>query len=402
MHFRLSLLMFLNFTVIGAWVPVLSPFLEQLDLGPHDAALIFATNALGAILGPVIWGQIADRWLAAEKCVTFCGAVSGVCLWMVAGSREFAGVFWGSLGFWMFMIPSLSVGAALTFRHLRNPERDYGRVRLWGTIGWIAIGWALTGWYVLAYDTGQAVNRADALRLGAICAWLTALYAFTLPHTPPLPRAPDAGSSRRGLAALFDAPRNAMLLFRHRSFSVLCACLFVVYITFTLSAQLTSLLILKLGVQQTWVPSLQTIAQSTEVASLAVMPVLLVRLGQKGAMVVGLGAWCLALAIFSIGTPAALVISSLALHGIFITCFIVAGQLYVNRLARDDMRASAQGLMMFINGFGLLIGHILVGWLRAGVGDDYSLAFVPGAALAGLMFIVFSAGFQTSRFPSSK
>ncbi len=398
MHFRLSLLMFLNFTIIGAWVPVLSPFLEQLHLPPEQAAWIFASNALGAIVGPIVWGQIADRWLAAQKCIAVCSFCSAASLWFVAGSREPTPVFWGSLAFWLFMIPSLSVGASLTFRHLRNPEREYSRVRLWGTIGWIAVGWVLTAWYVIAYEeSGIAVDRADALRLGAICAGLTGLYAWTLPHTPPLPRGMEANGRRAALSAIFDAPLRALGLFRHPSFSVLCVCLFLAYMTFTLSSQLTALLLLKLGVEQAWVPSCQTLAQTTEVMTLASLPILLVRFGPKGAMVLGLGAWTLALCVFSVGAPRPLVIASLALHGLFITCFVVVAQLHINRLARDDVRASAQGLMQFINGFGLLAGHFLVGWLRARLGDDYSQAFVPGAIVAVSVLILLVVGFHGSR-----
>ncbi len=399
MHFRLSLLMFLNFSVLGAWMPMLAMFLKQLDCSPQQSAWIFASNALGAIVAPVLWGQIADRWLAAEKCISICCLVSGISLWLAAASTQPAMVFWCCLVHWMFMIPALSVGATLAFRHLRNPDKEYGRVRLWGTIGWIAIGWALTAWFRLGGRAeGAAPDYADALRLGALCAWLTALYAWTLPHTPPVSRQASHARQAHWLVAAFDAPLAALHLFRHRSFAVLCACFFVVYLTFTLSIQLTSLMIAKhLGTAQDWLPLLQTLAQSTEVATLAVLPVLLVRLGQKGTMLLGLIAWTAALTVFSIGTPSLLVIGSLALHGIFISGFLVAGQLYINRLARDDMRASAQGMIQLINGLGLLTGHFLVGWLRAGVGADYSLAFLPGAVVAGALVVVFSVGFHASR-----
>jgi len=399
MHFRLSLLMFLNFSVLGAWMPVLAMFLRQLNGTPQQSAWIFASNALGAIVAPILWGQVADRWLAAERCITICCLVSGASLWLAAGITEPAHVFWCCLSFWMFMIPALSVSAALAFRHLRNPDREFGRVRLWGTIGWIAIGWALTGWFRLGWHKhGDAPNYADALRLAALCAWVTALYALTLPHTPPAPPPEGDGRAAHWLAGALDAPLSALRLFRHGSFAVLCVCLFLVYVTFTLSIQLTSPTVARhLGAAQDWLPLLQTLAQSTEVLTLILLPVLLVRLGQKGTMLLGLAAWTVALCAFTIGSPSSLVIASLALHGIFITCFLVAGQLFINRLARDDMRASAQGLIQLINGLGLLIGHLVVGWLRAVVGEEYSLAFLPGAIVAAALVVVFAVGFQASR-----
>jgi MFS family permease len=401
MRFRLSLLMFLNYTILGAWVPVLAPFLEQLGCSPRETAWIFATNALGAILGPVVWGQIADRWLAAEKCISICCLASGTCLWLVAESTRPIEAFWSCFFLWLFLIPVLSVGASLAFRHLRNPETEYGRVRLWGTLGWIAIGWMLTAWYqITTGGDSDSVDRADALRLGAWCGWLTGIYASTLPHTPPLPRNMTATNvnERRWLATAFDAPLQALRLIRHRSFAVLCGCLFSVYATFSLSAQLTALLLENhLGVAKELLPAVQTLAQTTEVLTLALLPILMIRLGLKGVMLLGLTAWTLALTVFSIGQPKVLAVVSLGLHGVFISCFIVAGQLYINRLAQDNMRASAQGLMQFVNGLGLLTGHFLVGWLRGLVGTNYPTAFVPGAVVAVVVLVVFAAGFRASR-----
>src|SRR5207247_1085980 len=146
-----------------------------------------------------------------------------------------------------------------------------------------------------------------------------------------------------------------------------------------------------------WLPAVQTQAQTTEVATLALLPILMVRLGHKGTMLLGLAAWTLALTVFSIGRPQVLAIVSLGLHGVFISCFIVAGQLYISRLAQDDLRASAQGVMQLVNGLGLLTGHLLVGWLRGVVGANYPAAFVPGAVVAAMVLVVFAAGFRISR-----
>jgi MFS family permease len=392
--------MFLNFSIFGSWSPVLSPLLEQRGFTPRQSAWIFATNAMGAIFGPVVWGQIADRWLAAEKCISVCCLVSATCLWWLAVCTHPWLVFWGCFAFWMFMIPALSVGASLTFRHLQHPDKEYGRVRMWGTVGWIAAGWLLGAWYALAYppDTApEAKDWGDALRWGAAFGWLTAAYAWSLPHTPPLPRTASSEPSRGWLAALLDAPLRATQLFRQRSFAVLCVCLFGVYVTFPFSAQMTPLYLEQLGVPKRWLPVLLTIAQSLEVATLALLPVLLVRLGQKGTMMFGLLAWCAALSVYAWGGQREIVIGSLALHGIFICCFLVAAQLYINRLARDDVRASAQGLMQVINGLGLFLGHLAVGQVRGWTGDNYAQAFLPGAIVAGLLIVVFGLGFRVSR-----
>jgi len=399
MYLRLSLLMFLEFAIMGAWSPVLAPHLKQLFFTPHEASWVFATNALGALLGPIVWGQIADRWLAAERCISLCCAVSGACLWLVADWTAPADVFWGCLVFWLFMIPSLSVASSLTFRHLPHPDREFGKVRLWGTVGWIVAGFTLTAWYFFKDWLGESRvenDWADALRLGALVAWANMVYAWFLPHTPPAPRTAD-GRSLGWLGAVFGAPLAALQLFRHRSFGVLCACLFGVYVTWPFNAQLTPLLLEDRGVPANWLPTLLTLAQSLELMMLWLLPNILVRLGQKGTMVAGMSAWTLALALFTLALPGPVLAAALPLHGVFICCFLVAGQLYVNRLASHDVRASAQGLIQLINGLGLLTGNLLVGGVRAWANDEYAWVFAPAALLACGLLAAFAAGFEATR-----
>ena len=91
-----------------------------------------------------------------------------------------------------------------------------------------------------------------------------------------------------------------------------------------------------------------------------------------------------------------LVIASLGLHGIFITCFLVAGQMYVNRRAQKDVRASAQAMLQVINGLGMLLGHLLVGWIRGAMREDYAGAFAIAAAVAGCLVLAFGIGFSGS------
>src|SRR5207302_289496 len=145
----------------------------------------------------------------------------------------------------------------------------------------------------------------------------------------------------------FEAPLLACQLFRQRSFLVFCVCLMGLYITMPFSSQLTPLLLRDLGVPKTWLPATLTIAQSLEVATLALLPVLLLRLEVKGTLLLGMLAWTVVLTVMALGQPDWLVIASLGLHGVYITCFLVAGQVFVNQRAQIDIRASAQALLQF-------------------------------------------------------
>jgi predicted MFS family arabinose efflux permease len=121
----------------------------------------------------------------------------------------------------------------------------------------------------------------------------------------------------------------------------------------------------------------------------------LLRLEVKGTLLLGIVAWTSALTVLAVGQPPWLVIVSLGLHGVFITCYLVAGQVFVNRRAQDDIRASAQALLQFLNGIGLLAGHLLVGWIRSREPGRFFPAFAMAAVLSGTLVVVFVLGFRT-------
>jgi MFS family permease len=393
---RLSILMFLQFGVLGAWLPIFGPYLNSLEIDKLDIAWIWSANALGSLLAPLPWSQIADRWLAADRCITLCAAVPGTALWVVADLREPLPLFWATFTFWMFMMPVLSLAPSLTFRHITHPERQYSRIRLWGTVGWMAAGWALTAWFETPrlFGYGTVADPADALRWGAILAWTLSIYAWTLPATPPLARAAQPRSALGWLHRWIDSPLQAVQLFRYPSFVLYMVCFFGCYLSWPFNLQMTSLLVQEVGVPLRWLPWVVSLAQSSEAVLLALLPHVLSRLGQKRTMTLGIGCWATALIVLSLGRPAALVVGSLVLHGFFITCFLVAGQVFVNRIARHEFRASAQGMLVLITGLGLLIGNLLVGELRERFEENYPLVFLPAAIGVTSLAILFTAGFR--------
>jgi MFS family permease len=90
------------------------------------------------------------------------------------------------------------------------------------------------------------------------------------------------------------------------------------------------------------------------------------------------------------------VVASLGLYGMCISCFLVAGQVFANKRAARDIRASAQGLLTFLNGLGLLVGNVLVGWVREQVEGDFPLTFAAAGAVMAPLLVVFLVGFYPS------
>jgi MFS family permease len=345
------------------------------------------------VVAPLLAGHLADRWFPAERCVAVCAFLAGAALWTLAGLTEPVAVFVAALAFWLAAAPMISLGTALCFAHLARPERQFGPIRLWGTVGWMAAGWFLgysfrdPEWLrellALVRPDAPRADYADAFRLGAVLAFLLALFALTLPRVPP-----RAGHSSAAI------PLAVFRLFRGRAFATYAVCTFGVCLTYPFTYQATPLLLKELGVPPQWLAPALTWGQATEVVAMGLLPMLLLRLGLRGTMLVGLAAWALSMAIQGLGRPVGLVVGAVGFNGLCVAYFLVAGQVFVNRLARGRLRASVQALLTFVNGLGMLMGNLLVGWLRDRSGGQLPGAFAVAAFITAGLLLIFLAGFR--------
>jgi MFS family permease len=372
---------------------VLSLRLES-DLGfvAWQTGWVYAASALGAILGALVAGQVADRWMASERCLFVCGLIVGGLLLAMSWATAFWLVFVLCLAVWFFMVQVSILGVTLTMSHLQSPEQQFSRVRMWGTISWVAAGLALGWWlsqpgWMAAINQGlgrDGVSVGDSLVLAALLAFVLAGYALTLPHTPP---AKEAKS--------WLAPLQALHLLRNRNFAVFCACGFLLHMTLTFQIQMTSLLLQHLGVPKESISPSLTIAQWSEIGIMWVLPAVSMRLGMRGTLLTGLAALTLALTILTIGQPVWLVLISLPLNGFVICCYIIRGQVFINHVAGREIRSSAQGLSTMINGVGLLLGNLACGFIRGGFGGEFAPTFAVGAGIALFATLLLALGFRT-------
>jgi len=384
LRFRLSLLMFLQYATPSALLQLYSLHLQQLGIEPRLTALCCAMQALASVLIVLFVGQAADRWFSAERALAVCSFAAGLVLWALASLTNVWAILVLTLLFWLLVNPILLLGTTIAFAHLPDPERQFGPIRMWGTIGWMVPGWMLMlGSLLLTAGDANSMRCADLFRLGTVSAFILGLYALTISPTPPRPTL-----DRR------PAPLAALALLRGRSFAVYCVCTVGVCLTFPFTSQATPLLLQKLGISLLWMSPTLTLSQLTEVISLGLLPVLLSRLGLRGTMLLGLGAWAAAMSVLAWGRPAGLVLASLTCNGLFVTCFLVAGQVFVNRHATGDLRASVQSLLSFVNAVGQLLGHLLVGYLRWRNNGEVPQVFAVGAAITGCLLLVFVVGFH--------
>lgn len=393
LYLRLSLLMVLQWAIPGSLIPLYSLRLSQLCFDELTISACCATQAVASVLSSLVAGQVADRWLAAEKAMAVCAVASGLCLWLIADATSPAALLVLTLAFWLVAGPMLLLGTIISLAQLEQPQRQFGPIRTWGTAGWMFTVW-LVGCWMERPDWLSAARDAvlppmstaldDAPRIGAVLAFVLAGYTLTLPATPPRP----AAGSR------WLAPLQAFGLMRDRALLVYLVCSFAACVTFPFSTQTLPLLLRQLGISEARVGPTMSLSQLTEIAFLIGLPVLLRLLGTRRTMGLGLAAWLISMAVVAVGKPTWLVVASLGLHGLYVTGFMIAGQVYVNGVAQGDLRASVQGLFSCVNGAGLLLGNFLAGWLRRQWGGDLSATFAVAAFVVGAAFVLFVVGFR--------
>jgi nucleoside transporter len=369
---RLSGMMFLQYAIWGAWLPILWPYLAGVrGFKADEIGAMFMVGAVGALLAPFVAGQVADRFFSTQKFVGLLHLLGALLMWQLASIETYWGFLWFSLVYSILYCPTMPLTNAIAFHHLKDRDKEFGQVRLWGTIGWIAVGIAVGQWLLhrhtpvgateAAITSAQDLGRADAFRLSAVLGVLMGLYSFTLPDTPPRR---DAGRSAIGAAfAEVLSSRALRVLFL---VSIPISCIHQFYFVHTsgfLSTFQTRAADSINAIFGVGGGGLMTIGQMSEIVVMASMPILARWLSRKHILAVGCAAYAARMAIFAYieHMPAdlqlAAAILGVALHGVVFCCFIFVAFMIVDEETGSDVRASAQSLYnLVIVGVGVIAG----------------------------------------------
>lgn len=391
---RLSVMMFLQYAIWGAWAPVLSAYLQNnLGFSGSQLGIIFSLLPLATIISPFLGGQLADRYFPSEKVIAVLQLVGGVLLLLIAGVTSFNTMMWLMLLYSLVYAPTLALTNSIAFINLKDSEKEFGGIRVWGTIGWIAAGWALAAWRVLAKSPEGIAMRGDTLILAGIFSLIMGIYSFSLPHTPPQKEAARPWAFLEALKMLKD---KNFLIFAIISFVVATELQFYYVLTSPFLTQ-------SVGVKQESVSFVMTIAQFAEIFVMAFMLSWALRkFGMRMTLTLGILAWPIRYIIFVIGKPSWLVIASLALHGFCYVFFFTAAYIYVDNIAPKDIRNSAQSLIAtIILGLGNFAGSLFCGWIQDIFTKDnvvnWTGTFMVPTVLTFLCLIIFMVFFRESQ-----
>lgn len=377
---RLTVMMFLQYFVQGSYLPIISVYLQDaLGFDSDQLSLFMSALAIGPLLAPFIIGQVVDRFLPTERVLAFCHFVGGILMLALYGQQYFWPVVVLGTLYSILYIPTMMLTNALTFAHLRQRDREFPGIRLWGTIGFIVPAWLIEPVFLRGL-TGAELNsaRGIALLFSGAAEIALALYCLTLPHTPPKPEARTR-----------FAPGAVLGLLRRRDFQVLVAACFLVSIAhnfyFLWNSPFLKWFLGSQGIQGAYEQRISSLGQISEIGVMAGLGLAIPRFGFKKVLSVGILAYlsrCLVFAAIPVlGWPYApamtLVCLGQALHGFCFGCFLATGFIYVDRMAPADVRGSMQTFFgTFVFGVGSIVG--------ARVGGIVGRAYTVGSGEAAV------------------
>ncbi len=363
--------MFLQYALWGAWLPVTARYLSASVVegglgfsGSEIGMILGLAGSIGAVVAPFIAGQIADRYFSTERILSVLVIIGGIVKWITAYQTTYSAWLILSIIYSVVYMPTLALSNSITFAHMKDPDSDFPKIRIWGTIGWIVASWAFPmiwlqtslsfQWmppFFVGSEVADVTSRlADALIFSGIISIAYGAFCFLLPHTPPKR---DASEKL--------AYKKAFLLFNQSSFAILVVASLVVSIIHQIYFLQTGPFLASIGLKDSQIGPAMTVGQFAEIAAMAYLGFFLKRFGFRQVIFIGVLSYAARYAVFgTVDLPIWVMVLSQALHGICYAFFFAGAYIYVDRLSDEDVRHSAQTV------FGIIIlggGPVIGGWL---------------------------------------
>jgi nucleoside transporter len=391
---QLSTMMFLEYFIWGVWYVTMGIYLTKIGFHGKEIGAAYSTLAIGAIISSFFVSMVADRYFAAEKLTGVLHLAAGCTMFVVSQITNPAYFFWVLLLYMIFYMPTIALTNAISFHQTTEAGREFPRIRVLGTIGWIVAGLAISA---LNIETGP-----QPMQLAAGFSILLGIFCFFLPHTPPK-------STGKKVLIKDILGLDALKLMKSRSFVILIVCTLLITLPFAMYHQFTNMILNEIGIENA--AGKMTMGQMSEVVFMIIMPFFFIRLGIKRMALLGMAAWVVRYLLFSFGNNAELVFFfyiGILLHGICFDFFYVTGQIYVDKKAPVNVRAGVQGFYTLITyGVGWLFGTLISGVIlekyqitdasQTVTGHHWPAVMLVPAIIAAVVLVVFWIFFKDEK-----
>lgn len=364
-YWRLSGFYFIYFAFVGAFAPYWSLYLKSLEFSAFQIGVLMSLLQVARIFAPNLWGWMADHRGHGVKLVQLAAAMSLL---------TYLGVFAGTSFIWLFAVmalmsffwsASLPLMESITLRHLGDGTARYGRIRLWGSIGFVM------SVLVLGYVLDQAPIRA----LLWIILGLKAGVAV-LSHWIPEPHAVQHRDDEASIREIIRRPEVSSFL----AAGFLMAAAHGVYYTFF------SIFLVDLGYSKSAVGWLWSIGVFCEIMIFLWMPKLVAFAGLRKILLVSF--LLASLRFVLIGFAAqwlAVVVFAQMLHAATFGSYHAASVAVIHRFFKGKNNAKGQAIYTSVTfGLGGTLGGLWSGWLWEPAGPEITFACSSIATLLGL------------------
>lgn len=386
---KLMVMMFLMFSTWGAWYGQMGKYLfTTLHATGDQIGSAYATFSIASIVAPFFMGMVADRFFSAQKVMGVLNILGAIILYFLIQNQDPDTFFWYILAYTLTFAPNLALSSSIAMNQMQNPEKEFPSIRVIGTIAWIVVT-NIVGFY----GVGDKVTIFQIAMFTSL-AW--AVFAFTLPNTPP--KATKATSFGQILGT------DAFVLFKDRSFLVFFICSILVCIPLSFYYAHANLSLTESNM--TNVENKMSLGQVSEVLFMLLIPFALSKFGIKKMLIVGLVAWIIRFVCFGYGDGISsewMLYLAIILHGVCYDFFFVTGQIYTDNKAGEKIKNSAQGLITLATyGIGMGIGSILSGKVldkyTTKVGEvsthDWTAVWMVPAAISAVVLLIFIVVFK--------
>ncbi|WP_338869537.1 nucleoside permease [Spirosoma sp. SC4-14] len=378
---KLSVMMFLQFFVWGAWYGQMSKYLlTELHATGDQVGNAYAAFSLAMIIAPFFVGMIADRYFAAQKVLGVLNLLGAVILYFITQNTNADNFFLLILGYCLTFAPTLALTSSIAMQQMTSPEKEFPGIRVLGTVAWIIVT-NIVGYYGFG-------DKVTIFQLSMYSAAILGVFAFTLPNTPPKATTSTSFSQILGL--------DAFKLFKDRSFAIFFLSSVLICIPLSFYYAMANPSLTDGGMQN--VENKMSLGQASEVIFMLLIPLAYTRLGVKKMLIVGLVAWIIRFLGFGYGDGGSgewMLYIAIILHGVCYDFFFVTGQIYTDNKAGEKIKSSAQGLISLATyGIGMGIGSKISGivldmYTRPDGSKDWLSVWLVPAGIAAAVLIVF-------------
>jgi len=360
---RLIVMNFLEFFVWGSWLISLGGYMiVTLKFTGGEVGSVYATMGLASLFMPALLGIVADRWINAERVLGACHIIGALLLLWASTIKSYDMMYWAMLFNAMVYMPTIALNNTVSYIVLEKKGfdivKDFPPIRVWGTIGFIVAMWMvdLCGWTKSPLQL--YISASSALFLG--------IYSFTMPKCEPV-------KTEKKKSLVSSLGLDAFVLFKKKTMLTF----FIFAMLLGAALQITNAFggaflddfkthyADSFGVKHPNI--LISISQISETLFILTIPFFLKRFGIKKVMIISMFAWVFRFGLFGVGNPGSglpLLVLSMIIYGMAFDFFNISGSLFVEKEADINIRASAQGLFMFMtNGVGAFLGGTLSGWV---------------------------------------